>query len=145
MNGNRIPARDHIARYCSSKKISEKDGSVQASAFMLRSDENYLSVNWLEYLNCPDRRSEIAEIQRIYSIKLKVGSQAKMAVLNVGKVRIKVLEESTDHRSLDILHNPLDNPLENDPSHSGIYNLRQNDELIAELIRETVHETYPAR
>jgi hypothetical protein len=141
MNGNRIPDRDHIARYCSSKNISEKDGNIQATAFMLRPDENCLSVNWLEYLNCPDRKSEIAEIQRIYSIKLKVGSQAKIAVLNVGKVCIKVFEESTDHRTLDILHDPLGN----DPSHSGIYNLKQNDELIAELIRETKHEKYPAR
>ena len=32
----------------------------------------------------------------------------------------------------------------NDPSHSGIYNLKDDDKLIAELILKTVRETYSA-
>jgi hypothetical protein len=139
MKGDKIPDQNHIARFCRPMQVADRQ--IQATAFMLRVGEESLSVNWLEFLNCSSRKSEIAELRKIYSSKLKVGSHAKIAVLNVGGVREKVLTESPDRRNLEVLHNPeLD-----DPSHSGIYNLRQDDELIAELILETVHETYPAR
>ena len=47
---------------------------------------------------------------------------------------------------VEILIEVLHDPLMNDPSHSGIYNLKQDDELmIAELILETVRESYSAR
>lgn len=144
MKGDRIPDENHIVRYCKPTQVS--DGQIQATAFMLRAGEEYLSVNWLEFLNCSSRESEVAELRNIYSQKLTVGARAKMAVLNVGEVRKKVLTESPDRRILEVLHAPiLDNPQLYDPSHSGIYNLKQDDELIAELILETVRETYPAR
>ena len=140
MKGDQIPDPDHIARFCRPKQVS--DGQIQATAFMLRSDEEYLSVNWLEFLNCSSRDHEINEIQNIYSAKLTVGVRAKIAVLNIGEVREKVLTESPDKRNIEVLHDPIE---DDDPSHSGIYNLKQDDELIAELILETVHEAYPAR
>jgi len=96
----------------------------------------------VEFLNCPSRESEITKIRTIYSETFSsVGARAKIAVLNVGEVRKKVLTESPDGRNLEVLHAPL----MNDPSHSGIYNLKQDDELIAELILETVRESYSAR
>ncbi len=140
MKGDQIPDPDHIARFCRPKQVS--DGQIQATAFMLRSDEEYLSVNWLEFLNCSSRDHEINEIQNIYSAKLTVGVRAKIAVLNIGEVREKVLTESPDKRNIEVLHDPIE---DDDPSHSGIYNLKQDDELIDELILETVHEAYPAR
>ena len=108
---------------------------------MLRTGEESLSVNWLEFLNCSSRESEITEIRNLYSSKLSVGVRAKIAVLNVGEVRQKVLTESPDGRNLEVIHDPLID----DPSHSGIYNLKQDGELIAELILETVREAYSAR
>jgi hypothetical protein len=118
------------------------DGQIQATAFMLRSDEESLSVNWLEFLNCSNRESEIAEIRNIYLTKFsKIGARAKIAVLNVGEVCEKVLRESPDRKNLEVLHDPAIY----DPSHSGIYNLKQDDELIAELILETIRDIYPAR
>ncbi|NQU80053.1 MAG: hypothetical protein HQ543_00870 [Bacteroidetes bacterium] len=146
MKGDQIPDQDHIARYCSYKRLSD-DGQPQSAAFMLKPErpgrlaEESLSVNWLKNLECPDRISEIAEIQRIYRETFDVGVQAKIAVLNVGEVREKVQTESPDRRILEVLHDPK----QNDPSHSEIYNLRQNDQVIAELIAETVRETYSAR
>lgn len=139
MKGDKIPDKHHIARYC--KSTQSLDGQIQATAFMLRTDEESLSVNWLEFLGLSSREEEITELRRIYSAKLSVGVHAQIAVLNVGEVCNKVITESPDSRNLKILHDPL----ENDPSHSGIYNLRNDDELIAELILETVLETYPAR
>src|SRR3990167_699810 len=139
MKGDKIPDQNHIARYCKPTQVS--DGQIQATAFMLRTGEESLSVNWLEFLNCSSRESEITEIRNLYSSKLSVGASAKIAVLNVGEVRQKVLTESPDGRNLVIIHYPLID----DPSHSGIDNLKQNDELIAELILETVREAYSAR
>lgn len=139
MKGEKIPDPDHIARFCRPMHVS--DGQVQAVAFMLRPGEKSLSVNWLEFLNCPNRDSEITEIRNIYSVKLNVGARAKLAVINVGEVCEKVLTESPDRRNVEVLHDPMDD----DPSHSGIYNLEPDGELIAELILETVRETYPAR
>jgi len=140
MKGDTIPDNNHIARLCFPKHVDNEQ--IQATAFMLRaSDDGRLSVNWLEFLNRPSRESEIKEIQKVYCAKLNVKPRAKIAVLNVGNVRNKVLSESQDRRNLEVLHNPSTN----DPSHSGIYNLKQDDELIAELILETVRESYSAR
>ena len=140
MKGDTIPDQHHVARFCDNKHID--GGFIQATAFMLRSGEESLSVNWLEFLNCSCRESEIDELRNTYSRKLKLGVKAKIAVLTVGEVHKKVLTESPDRRNLKVLHNPE----VNDPSHSGIYNLRHDDEIIiAELILETVQETYPAR
>lgn len=138
MKGDKIPDQNHIARHCKPMQVS--NGQIQAGAFMLRTGEESLSINWLEFLNCSSRESEITEIRNIYSAKLSIGARAKIAVLNVGEVREKVLKESQDRRNLEVLHNPEND----DPSHGGIYNLKQDDELIAELILETVRESYPA-
>ena len=142
MKGDQIPDPDHIARFCRPGQVA--DEQIQATAFMLRSNEEYLSVNWLEYLNCSNRDHEINEIRNVYSAKLNIGARAKIAVLNVGEVCERVLKESENRRNLEVLHDPIEDDLY-DPSHSGIYNLTQDDELIAELILETVHEAYPAR
>ncbi len=142
MKGDTIPDQHHIARYC--KPTQVPGGQIQATAFMLRKRDASLSVNWLEFLNRLNRENEIAELRNTYAAKLTVGAHAKIAVLNVGEVREKVLTESPDRRNLEILHDPQSRTV-NDPSHSGIYNLKHDDELIAELILETVRETYPAR
>ncbi len=139
MKGETIPDQNHIARFCRPMQTSE--GQIQATAFMLREDEESLSVNWLEFLNCSSRESEITKIRTIYSETFTVGARARIAILNVGEVRKKVLTESPDGRNLEVLHDPLINDL----SHSGIYNLKQDDELIAELILETVRDSYSAR
>ncbi|MBU1206812.1 MAG: hypothetical protein KKH04_07795 [Proteobacteria bacterium] len=128
MKGDKIPDQHHIARYC--KPTHAPDGQIQATAFMLRLGEENLSINCLELLNCSGRENEVAQLQTIYATKLSVGARAKIAVLNVGEVRNHVLDESPDRRNLKVLHDPQSE----DPSHSGIYNLREDDELIAELI-----------
>lgn len=139
MKGDKILDQYHITRYCQPKYIL--DGQIQPGAFKLRAGEESLSVNWLEFLNCSSRESEITEVRKIYSKKLNIGLHAKIAILNVGEVRQKVLTESPDGRNLVVIHDPFID----DPSHSGIYNLKQDDELIAELILETVRESYSAR
>jgi len=140
MRGDTIPDDNHISRYCARKHIH--NGEIQATAFHLRFNEESLSVNWLEFLSCSDRESEISEIRKIYLAKLNnLKTDELIAVLNVGKVREKVRREHPEGRNLGVLHDPTSN----DPSHSGIYHLNPDNVLIAELILQLVDERYPAR
>lgn len=140
MKGQAIPDSDHVARYCRPTTIDE--GEIQATAFMLREGEEYLSVNWLEELNCSDRRSEIRALQDLYSRTLSVRTTARIAILSVGASRTKVAQESPDMRLLRVLHKPI---IPEDPSHAGIYDISPDDEIIAELIAQSVLEKHPAR
>jgi hypothetical protein len=140
MKGDKIPDSDNIARFC--RPMQAPEGEIQATAFMLRTDEESLSVNWLEFLKCSDRENEIREIQRIYSETLSVSMNARIAILNVGEMRNIVRTESPDNRNIEVLHDPIP---DGDQSHSGIYNLKPDNELIAELIVEVIRENLPAR
>lgn len=140
MKGQAIPDSDHVARYCKASTI--ENGEVQPTAFMLRVGEEYLSVNWLEILTCPDRNSEIIALRGLYSSKLTVGPTARIAILNVGAFRTKVAQESPDMRQLRVLHEPI---IPEDPSHSGIYGIPSDGDIIAELIAQTILEAHPAK
>ena len=140
MKGDPVPEEDHISRYCSATRCTER-GEVTGAAFMLRSKDRYLSVNWMEFFRLVSREEVIREIRRVLESQLTLGTNAKIAVLKVGDVLNHVLNESPDSRKLSVLHEPL----ENDPSHSGIYGMGMEDHLIADLIAEVILETYPAQ
>lgn len=140
MKGDKIPDEDHISRLCFPKHVDKTYGEIQATAFMLREGEESLSVNWLEILKLQNRDCELSEIKSIYKSKFSVNPNAKIAILNIGEVCDIVNKESEDNRILEILHDPG----KNDPSHSGIYNLNHDDQLIAELILKVVSEIHPA-
>jgi hypothetical protein len=140
MKGEVIPNSDHVAHYCGGSTIQE-DGGISAAAFMLRQNEEYLSVNWLECLASAERSAQIRNLQGVYASKLRVGANARIAVLNVGILRAKVEQESPDQRILSVKHEPEDD----DPSHSGIYGLPHDDEIVGELLAQAVLEKYPAR
>ena len=88
MKRDQVPGLDHISRYCAGSQV-KPDGNVSGTAFRIRErfgqPEQYLSVNWLEFLNKGNREAEIDEIRRILGTKLNVRSHAKIAVLNVGE------------------------------------------------------------
>lgn len=141
MKGDPLPEQDHISRYCSAIHCTE-NGEVTGRAFQLRPTEEYLSVNWLEFLQLNDRQEEIGEIRKILGSKLTLGAKAKFAVLNVGETINYVRSNSQDARKLEVLHEPE----VNDPSHSGIYyELGHDDNLTTDLIAEMIKETCPAR
>ena len=140
MKGQAIPDSDHVGRYCGARTV--ENGEISAAAFMLREGEEYLSVNWLEELKGPSRASQIRDLQELYTKKLKVGATARIAILNVGTLRTKVERESPDSRLLRVLHEPEE---PDDPSHAGIYEIRHDDEVVAELIAQVVLENHPAR
>ena len=139
MKGDRVPENHHISRYCSTTRCTE-DGQVTGAAFELRQTEEYLSVNWMEFLNLVDRAEEIRAVRRILSSKITVGTNAKIAILNVGEIVTHVRANSPDFKILSVIHEPE----EDDPSHSGVYGFEYNDPLIADLLAEVINDTYPA-
>jgi len=144
MKGDTVPDTDHVTRHCRPKQIDD-NGEIQGSAFMLRDVETGLSVDWLEKLRCSNREDEIAEIRNIYYSRFnRIGAGDKIAVLNVGRVRNHVRVGTPDGRILEVIHTPEIDDDEEDP-HSEIINMRPEPMRIAELIRETILETYSAR
>ncbi len=104
---------------------------------MLRPNEEFLSVNWLEYFDLRDREAQITQVRQV--IRLTLQATAKIAVLNVGGILDRV------HRNSDRVLAVLHEPEQDDPSHSGIHGYRHEDDLVADLIAEEVRETCPAR
>jgi len=126
MSGRPLPDQDHIARYCKPKTLNE-NGRPSRTAFMLKPDEDYLSVNWLEYFGEIEREEQLNKIRR--HIQLSLASTLKHVHINSGMIDVSVLHEPTSE----------------DPSHSGIHGYGYEDDLIADLIAEVVLEIYPAR
>lgn len=148
MKGDPVPSQDHVTRWC---KASHVDGAViGVDAFLLedKDTDNALSVNWLEFLKYIDRASEIAEIQRILSTKLKkVSKGSRIAVLNVGSVLEAVAEPLEGKCGVAVLHNPdRDEGKWDDPSHSSVYGLPrgQDAQTAATAIRDTILEVHLA-
>lgn len=147
MTGASLPVTDHVGRYC--KPSTVEDEVALATAFMLREMENGLSVNWLEFL-ADDRGAQISLLHDLYKNKFRnVSANARIAVLNVGQVISEVQNESEDGRVLEIIHTPFlpgTSGLTEDPSHAEVINMRPDEELIAEIIAECVHESlYPPK
>lgn len=137
MSGRPLPDQDHIARYCKPKTLNE-NGRPSRTAFMLKPDEDYLSVNWLEYFGEIEREEQLNKIRR--HIQLSLASTGKLAVLNVGKT-LKHVHINSGMTDVSVLHEPTSE----DPSHSGIHGYGYEDDLIADLIAEVVLEICPAR
>lgn len=74
MKGEKVPEQNHVSRYCSAIRCTES-GEVTGAAFQLRAQvEDFLSVNWLEFLQISSRDEQINEIRKVLSSKLKVGT-----------------------------------------------------------------------
>ena len=139
-----VPDLDHISRFCRKNSVTE-DGRITGQAFKLRpEDKGGYSVNWLEYLELPDRESEVNKVRTIYEEKnLAVKDGAMIAVLNVGETRKYIYEKSPDKRKIQVTN---EEP-ENDPSHSRLIgNLTLEDTKIFDLLAEVADkEKYPAK
>ncbi len=144
MKGNQIPDTDYVSRYVGWSKITTS-GRITGEAFRLRSNEEAISVNWLEYFGLEHRIAEIQEVRKAFLKKGRIlQAKAKFAVLNVGEAREHVRQESKDKRVIRFLHDPEE---QNDPSHSGIYNIPRDDPAIGDIIAELIVKDaiYPAR
>ena len=143
MTGDAVPDDDHVARYCPYGRLA-LDGQPTATAFELKPDEETLSVNWLEFFDFPNRREQIAALRDEFAsgTGLRLGPLGRLAVLNVGAMRAEV-QSAGAGRDLQVLHEPT----VKSPSHSSIYGLQPEEqmirELLAELARQEVYSAVP--
>lgn len=153
MKGDILPTEYHVSRYSSFQTLNP-DGTVSATAFLPGKTHLYLSVNCLELSGEATREKQIDAIRNAYEMTFCVKKSAKIAVLNIGQVCSEVFLKSEDRRILEARHEPtlLEDGIKNsrnevieDPTHCGIFNIKFDDELIAEIIAENVIETFPVR
>jgi len=139
MKGDVLPEEDHLSRYC--RKQYCVGDRITGAAFKLRPTEQYLSVNWLELLCQPNRDKEVTEIRRVLAKKLKLHKRDRIAIGKISAVISHIFRQSADSRRLAIIHEPEPD----DPSHSGIYGLSAEDDLMyGELLAEVFEQVYPA-
>ena len=139
MNGTPLPDKDHVARYCKPSTVDL--GMPMALAFVPKEDEDYSSVNWVEFLNAPDVATAVQQIRQIFSKKgYALRRNGRFAVMNVGDAKTAV-REGVSH-SLRIEHLPL----QNDQSHAGIFRSNVDDFAVAAELAALVapQDVYPA-
>lgn len=117
-----IPESDHVLRYCS--PIHMKGERVKPGAFDFRSDEKFLSVNWMEYFGkSMPRDAQVAKIRTAMGKKLTLKANGRFAKINVGNVTKRIKNAQVRHV-----------PEFTNPSHAGICAPNeQNRELTLEL------------
>ena len=136
-NSHDLSPNYHVARYCRPRDIA--DGIPRENAFILRSDETYLSTNWLEYFHESDRNVQIAGVnQALTDKRFRVANSGAFAVLNVGAAIVACWEE----RNLEIRFTRLGES--GDPTHTGIFGYTVEDTDTAATLARQVREVYPA-
>ena len=124
------------ARLTKASQLLE-DGNVDGSAFALRQGEQCLSWNCISLLP-GDRRSQFDALRAILAEKLNLRRTSRLSVVNVGYTK-KLVKEHAD-TDLEFRHMPEDD----DPTHCGMYGLEMNDEVVQDLIAESVSDIVPA-
>ena len=139
MKGDPIPDADHIARYCSPKRVRKENGLPMVSAFECAPNGSELSVNWLEFFPATDSAARVDAMRRSVSNALSLNKNGRFAVLNVGLARQSVLDAT--HHQLRIEHSPTST----NPSHSEISGYPADDVAVAHALQElvTLANVYP--
>lgn len=142
MKGDFLPDCDNVTRLCGGSHVDPDTGKPSPGAFMLRADESYLSVNWLEYFEQYSHEDRLSEIRRVLAGKMKVGKAARLALLNVGGATQIV----GDNPLISFTHEPLDgSEAIVDLSHCGINNIQSFEQIVAEKLSQAVYELTLAR
>lgn len=95
------------------------------AAFELRRHEDYLSVNWLEFLNATDLESAVGEVRTVFRRKgYRLKRSGRFAALEVGELKMAVAAITgtarVERRRLD-----------DDESHSGVFGYTADDFAVA--------------
>jgi hypothetical protein len=144
MRGDIIPDIHTVSRYCPYSKLSEA-GRPTPPAFELRESDlreghPHLSVNWLEYFGAQPRNEQLRIIRSILAGKMKVGSKARLALMQISKIHEKVQEIE---RSVRVLHWP--DVAAHDESHAGIFDVETDPDVIAQALSRVVCEMVSAK
>ena len=125
MEGEPAPDDDHVSRYCKPSSVGTH-GLPLASAFRLRADEDFLSVNWLETFGAGSMDDAVGRVRALFLARgFGLRANGRFAVLNVGAAKAVVRAEVGV--SLRIEHDPLPD----DPSHAGIAGFAADELAVA--------------
>lgn len=87
-----------------------------SAAFRLKQNEEYLSVNWLEYFGVSELSGSVEGVRQAFRNKdYQVRPNARFAVLNVGAATSAIREATGTEPGIKHL------PSRKDPSHAGIF------------------------
>ena len=134
MSDHPLPDDDHTSRYCKPTVIDDS-GLPMTSAFELKSGEDYLSTNWLEYFDEQDLSSAVQCVRDAFRNKdYNLRPKGRFAVLNVSAAKTAVLEATGKTLCIDHL------PLNDDRSHAGIFGYTADDLLVAVELKALVRD-----
>ena len=104
-----------------------------SAAFLPRQTEDYLSVNWLEYLSAANLSAAVDRVQEIFRRKgFRVRPIGRFSVLQVGAAQSATFE--TSQSDLSITHMPISD----DQSHAGIFGFTSEDLVVAAALAALV-------
>ena len=126
------PDDEHVARYCRPKILA--DGNPTGASFELRANEEFLSVNWLEYFNDPSFAACVERVRQV--IRIDVNHNGQFAILNILDVKSAGNNAGC---SLQVKHMPIPP----DESHTGIMGYTEADLEVSEELALIVKEMYP--
>lgn len=144
MTGQDLPDTDNVVRYVRGTLVD--DGRVDGTAFLLRENEQGLSVSWLDYFEGHTKSQQLDEVRPL--VRLTLRRSGRFAELNVGQTLNHI---SGSLASVRFVYHPLptDGEYKADPSHSQIEGLPPVDtdeaELLGDMIAECVTAVHPAR
>ena len=130
--GDELPDHDHVVRYVKPSLV--EDETIDGGAFLLRTSETALSVNWLEAFE-GNQQDQLSEVRRL--CRLNLARNGRFALLNVGEAKRQV---SGSMEGVGISAAPLApmDGFEADPSHAEITGLPPGDSDEAMLIGDSI-------
>jgi hypothetical protein len=130
--GTNLPNEDHVMRYVPWGRL-RRDGDDNVlgflpQAFQRREDEDYLSVNWLEF-HVAERDTEIRlSVWAVRdSFEKPLGAKSAFAIGNVSRIKETCQRAGSRVR---IVHEPEPN----NPGHSGIRRVPRDDLILLETL-----------
>ncbi len=135
-----IPDKDNVARYCSPGTINEYNMPT-ITAFRFRKGEEFLSVNWLEFLVQSNVSEAVDQLRELFpGTGYEIRKRGMFAVLGVGDIKTAVSE---------VTHMPQikHRPKPKNHSHAGIYidtNKYAASQALERLIRHNPKNVHPA-
>ncbi len=136
-----IDENQHVSRYCKPLCV-DPSGLPLGCAFELRSNEEYLSVNWLGFYNESDLYKSLDCVRKVFQKKgFSTAKSGRYVVLQVSKIKSLLSILSSKECRVEHL------PSQNDPSHAGIFGYSESDKTIALRISElaTHEDIHPTR
>ena len=147
MQGDGINYKHTVTRLCGRTKVSADGSRTLTAAWQLRSSDRasptpHLSVNWLEFFSGRERSAQIEAIRSVLAGKLNVKAQACLALVPVGEIH-RVVNEAG--KGVRVLHWPDVHFEYADMSHAGIFDVEQDEDVIAQALSRVECELVPAR